>query len=128
MNKFAAVILLAVTFSAVSARASGQSEVPAWLVGYWAQVADEDGSPGDDTLEIRADGSVISYTRKCVALPTGELHLYRGNGYVTYTTRKGLISLLFVPSSDHKTLTFTSVRTGNNSVYALAKSCTPVEG
>jgi len=119
------ILILSSLLCTDSARAA---QAPAWLIGYWAQVADEDGRPGDDTLRFRKDGFVVVYGPKCQALPPSGFHLNKGNIYATFETPKGLISAVYVPSQNHQRLTFTSPRTGNNAVYAPAKRCIPVDG
>ena len=124
--KTATIILILSGFLGASCARAAQ--VPAWLVGYWVQVVDEDGRPGDDTLRFRKDGSVVVYGPKCQELPPSEFHLHTGNIYATFETPKGLVSAVYVPSQKHQRLTFTSPRTGNNAVYAPAKGCIPVGG
>lgn len=44
---------------------AGAVQPPHWLFGFWAQVVDEDGRAGDETLQFRKDGSVAVYGSKC---------------------------------------------------------------
>ncbi|WP_157616974.1 hypothetical protein [Rhodanobacter sp. Soil772] len=125
MKIIALTLILSGLLGASCARAE---QVPAWAEGFWAQVVDEDGRPGDDTLKFRKDGSFVVYGSKCQEFPVGEFHLYKGNIYATFKTPKGLVSAVYIPSKKHQRLTFTSPRTGNNAVYAPAKGCTPVGG
>jgi len=126
---FATVATLAMGQSAFSA-SSTQGTMPRWLVGFWVQTVDEDGKPRDDTLEFKADGTVISYGPTCERAPPGEIHIHRGNIYATYVARKGIISIVLAPSKDLKHLTMTSVRTGNNAVYepSSVAACVPAKG
>jgi hypothetical protein len=128
MKTIFATLIASSLFAIGCARAERAAAVPSWAVGYWAQVQDEDGMPGDETLEIRADGTVVVHGPACHALPPGTLHLNNGNLYATWLAPKGPISLVYVPSVDHKSLRFTSPRTGNNAVYAPAATCSPAEG
>jgi hypothetical protein len=128
MKNITAIITLSSLLCAGCVNAAPTDKMPSWSVGYWAQTQDEDGRPGDDTLEIRPDGAVISYDANCNALAAGTLHLHNGNFYATWIARKGPISMIYAPSADHKSLTFTSPRTGNNAVYEPASSCIPAEG
>ena len=123
--------IIALTFmlsSCIGASCARADQVPAWTVGFWTQIVDEDGRPGDDTLKFRKDGSFVVYGSKCQQFPVGEFHLYKGNIYATFKTPKGLVSAVYVSSQNNKRLTFTSPRTGNNAVYAPAKGCIPVDG
>jgi hypothetical protein len=104
------------------------TQVPAWAVGFWAQVLDEDGRPGDDTLQFRKDGTFVVYGSKCQQFPVGYFHLHQGNIYATFKTPKGLVAAVYVPFQQHQRLTYTSPRTGNNAVYAPAKGCVPAGG
>lgn len=125
MKIIAITLILSAFFGGSCVRAA---QVPAWPIGFWAQVLDEDGLPDDDTLQFRMDGSFVVYGSKCQEFPAGEFHLHKGNIYATFKTPKGLVSAVYVPSQQHQRLTFTSPRTGNNAVYAPARGCTPVGG
>jgi hypothetical protein len=99
-----------------------------WLVGLWTQTVDEDGKPFDDTVEFRSDGTSIHYDATCQRRFHTTYHFHDGKIYVTAEAKKGFISLLFAPTSDHKQLVFTSPRTGNNAYYvrsAAGTSCVP---
>jgi hypothetical protein len=123
------IVSLTLLFSGlIGAGCARATQAPAWAVGFWAQVLDEDGRPGDDTLHFREDGTLVVYGSKCQQFPAGEFHLYQGNIYATFKTPKGLVAAVYVPSQQHQRLTFTSPRTGNNAVYAPAKGCVPVGG
>jgi hypothetical protein len=122
------ILALLVTSCAAVSSACAKDTAPTWLVGYWIQTADEDGEPYDDTLEFRRDGTFVSYSKTCNQI-VASFHLTNGNVYVTAPTKKGKVSLLYVPSQDHKRLVLTSVRTANNAVYepqAKSAGCVPV--
>jgi hypothetical protein len=125
----ATIAMLALGQSAFSA-SSTNGTMPHWLVGFWVQTIDEDGKPRDDTLEFKSDGTIVNYGPTCERAPAGEIHIYRGNVYATYVARKGIISIVLVPSKDQKHLTMTSVRTGNNAVYEPSPiaACIPAKG
>jgi hypothetical protein len=112
----------------LSANSAWATQVSTWPAGFWVQVRDEDGRAGDETLRFGNDGLVVVYGSKCQELPAGEFHLHKGNVYATFKAPRGLVSVVYAPSQRNQRLTFTSPRTGNNSVYAPAKGCTPVAG
>lgn len=95
---------------------------PAWLVGSWTAVYDEDGSPAD-IMEFSADGRFINYGVKCNLVDEHRFHTFNDEVYVTIEIpRKGPIALVFRPSADKKQLTYTSPRTRRNAVYERLKS------
>lgn len=102
---------------AVVSSACANDLAPNWIVGYWIQTADEDGQPFDETLEFRRDGTFVSYSKSCDQIVVAKFHIHNGDVYVTAPTKKGKVSLLLMPSPDHKRLVLTSVRTANNAVY-----------
>lgn len=127
MNVKCLVLAAALLGSSTIAFAASPEPAPRWLVGYWSQTYNEDGPAGGDTFEFRADGSFVGYARDCRSLPVDRFHMHQGNVYVTRSIPgKGPISVLFVPSADHKRLTFTSPRTGNNAAYSPVAGCVPV--
>ena len=122
---FAALIIALVSLGCSTHTAD--TRLPEWAVGYWVQIEDEDGRPGDDGIKLSTDGTAVVYDAGCNPLPSGSAHLYDELLYVTFTARKGPISMLYAPTADHKKLVFTSPRTGNNAVYERAISCKPAE-
>ena len=122
--------LLLAAFISTSALAKSSQGDHDWPIGFWAQVADEDGEPLDDTIEFRSDGTTVHYLANCDVLAKSRYHIHDGKIYDTAQVRKGFVSLLFVPSLNHRQLVFTSVRTGNNAVYERSKTgvgCIPAK-
>lgn len=99
---------------------------PRWPVGFWVQTLDEDGHSRDETLRFLGDGSVVIYGPSCQMSPAGGYHVYGGKVYATFRVPKGFVSAVYVPSKDRRRLTYTSPRTGNNSVYTPADGCVSV--
>lgn len=90
---------------------------PAWMVGTWTAVSDEDGTPAD-VMEFRKDGKYVNYGFNCALAAEMPFHVYAGDIYVTSEVpNKGPISIVFRPSQDKGKLTYTSPRTRNNAVY-----------
>jgi hypothetical protein len=116
--KLPCLVISAIVASSLLAASACARQSSDWLVGYWAQTLDEDGKPFDDTIEFRADGTAISYDAACEPVFENTFHIHQDKVYVTARTRKGFVSLLFVPTQDHGQLTMTSVRTANNAVYS----------
>ena len=118
--KIPRVILTAILASSLLATPACAQQSNEWLVGFWTQTVDEDGKPLDETIEFREDGTVITYSASCDPLFTNTFHIHKDKVYLTAQTPKGFVSLLFIPTMDHKHLTMTSVRTANNAVYERA--------
>lgn len=120
------------TFCLVLALASGAAAAAApapaaggkdlgWLVGPWAKKAAEKKSP-DDVVEFREDGTFVTYGPGCQRT-FSSYFLRDGYIYITIVAPlKGPIALMFVPSEDRKSLTFTSPRTFENATYEKAPS------
>jgi hypothetical protein len=86
-----------------------------WLSGSWEKTADEDKAPAD-VVEFLANGSFVTFGPNCQA--TFNSYFVRdGFVYVTVIGTNGPIALMFVPSVDHKKLTFTSPRTFHLATY-----------
>ncbi len=104
------------------------SKPVAWLVGFWAQIVDEDGRPLDDTIEFRGNGTAVHYSPACEVVATTNYHVKGHMVFVTAQVRKGFISVVYVPNEAHTQLTMTSPRTANNALYERRHArCVPVD-
>ena len=94
---------------------------PAWFLGQWILAEDEDGGPpGQDLDEFLADGHYVIYGPSCTRSLLA-YHVHDGDIYVTGDVPgKGPIAMIFHPSADHTSLTYTSPRTRHNAVYRRA--------
>jgi hypothetical protein len=87
------------------------------LIGFWHKTQDEDAMPSD-IFELRADGTYVNYGFSCHATPATKFRVITGDIYVKYEVPgKGPIAIIFRPSADRQTLTFTSPRTRHNASY-----------
>jgi hypothetical protein len=100
------------------------SKVPGWLVGTWTVISDEDNTPPDFT-EFTTSGTYITHGFDCSIRVEMPFHIHGGDIYITYEIpNKGPIALVYRPSADKRTLTYTSPRTRNNAVMAKTdKKC-----
>lgn len=115
-------VLLSALFCCASCAAPAAEPVPAWLVGTWTTIADEDGSP-PDFADFTADGKYINHGFDCSVRTEMPFHIHGGDIYITYDIPgKGPIAMVFRPSRDGKRLTYTSPRTRNNATLAKTQS------
>ena len=99
-----------------------------WLVGTWQKTLDEDNAPPDKML-FRADGTFVSYGKHCEER-VNPYFIHDGNVFlVVGIPDKGPVALVFRPSQDRQSLTFTSPRTLNNARYEKRPpaACVPQE-
>ena len=122
MTKVVHALVLLVSFCASPSYA--QLLTPTWLVGTWTVISDEDGTP-PDFADFTVDGKYINHGFNCTVRSEMPFHIYNGDVYITAEVPgKGPIAMVFRPSQDKKTLTFTSPRTRHNAVMAqVAKHC-----
>lgn len=94
-----------------------------WLVGTWEKTHDEDNSP-PDILLFRSDGTFVSYAPRCEER-VNSYFMHDGKVFMVIgIPDKGPVALVFQPSQNHQSLTFTSPRTLNNAVYEKRPSAT----
>lgn len=125
MIKVEPALLLLINF--INPEPLSTSGEATWPTGYWTQVEDEDGQASDDTFQVLADGSVLTYDKQCRVIASGLSHIHDGILFVTWESKKGPIAIAYVPSQNRKRLTFTSPRTGNNAVYSRSQNCYPAQ-
>lgn len=88
-----------------------------WFLGQWEMVADEDKSAPYDLMEFRQGGIWVNYGPDCKEFKA-QFHVHEGSLYVTFeVAEKGPAAMVFRPTADHSTLTYTSPRTRNNATY-----------
>jgi hypothetical protein len=105
-----------------STTAHAQQMSPSWLVGTWTVISDEDHTP-PDFADFTVDGKYINHGFNCSIRAEMSFHIYNGDIYVTAEiSGKGPIAMVFRPSSDKKTMSYTSPRTHNNAVMAQVKT------
>jgi hypothetical protein len=128
-NRTALRLMICITIAAVAlavgaqwTRAAPVATKPAWFVGQWILASDEDGGPpGQDLDEFLADGHYIIYGPKCTQSLVASYHVHDGDIYVTAEVPgKGPIAMIFRPSADQTSLTYTSPRTRHNAIYRRA--------
>jgi hypothetical protein len=94
---------------------------PDWLVGTWTVISDEDGTP-PDFADFTVDGKYVNYGFNCTIRHEMPFHIYNGDIYITSEVQgKGPVAMVFRPSADKKTLSYTSPRTRRNAVMAQVK-------
>jgi hypothetical protein len=112
------MVLAVVLALSASASQAAESRVPEWLQGFWQMTQDEDQGPTGNLAEFRSDGTYVYYERDCAAHPAVPFHMHDGEIFVmNFIPKKGPVSVMFHPSADHRSFTYTSPRTFNNARF-----------